>query len=327
MIARRDPVKHAAEMAATPFAQLAAQVKEQTMLPIAQIVRSPYQSRVDAQPQTVSPDAEDYIADLAATIERDGLLNPILVRQLPAGTEVTPDMTLPYYGSRVGDDDALPYYGSLDPAQPIYELVAGENRVLAHMFLRRGAVPGKVLRLGDVDAARALTIDNLVRKGMTDWELYLHLVMLRKVGAATSQRECAALLGCSRGKVAMLECYGRLPARVREMLATKPDLLGANQVQALASNKYLEEHPNAVVEAAEMVAAGKIGQSGMVGFIARRVRAEPPSDRRAYQLSIGKAKVRVVSKDGETRITGDVDGDALREVLQSHLERLIRRDE
>lgn len=313
MSARRDPVKHAADMAATPFAQLAAQVKEQTMIPIASIFTSPFQSRVDAQPEGTEED-EDYLANLAATIERDGLLNPVLVRVSESDTGFSRK-------KRVSESDT-PL-----PEGPHYELIAGENRVRAHILLGRDVIPAKVLRLSDVEAARALTVDNLVRRAMTDWELYLHVVMLKEVGAATTQKELAGLLGCARSKVGMLECFGRLPQRVRELLADKPGLLGATQVQALAAKGFLEEHPDAVADAVEKVAEGKIGQTGMVGFIERRVRAEPPSDRREYQLSIGKQKVRVVSKDGETRITGDVDSDALREVLQSHLERLIRREE
>ncbi|WP_175787589.1 ParB/RepB/Spo0J family partition protein [Burkholderia anthina] len=323
---RRDPEKLARDMESTPFAQLAARMPDPSMVPIGQIVRSPFQSRVD-MPRDEAPIDEDYIADLAASIEHDSLLNPIIVRELAPGTPIPPERVLPYYGKASPGEPAsngLPYYGQLNLDAPIYELIAGENRVFAHMYLGRDVVSAKVLRIGDIEAARALTVDNLVRKGMTDWELYLHMVMLRRVGAANTQRELAPLLGCSRGKVAMLECYGRLPVRVQEMLGKKPTLIGANQVQMLATKGFLENNPEAVTEAVEKVAEDKISQTGMVGFIERRLRTASESDRREYALTLGRAKVRIVSAGGETRITGDVDAETLLNLLQQNLERLIK---
>lgn len=326
---RRDPVKLARDMEDTPFAHLAAQVKEQTMVPITNIYVSPFQSRVEAVP-AVMEEEEDYLTNLAATIEADGLLNPILVRVLDSNTGFSAKKRVLESNTVTLATDFSREKRVLDSNTPVadgpqYELIAGEHRVRAFILLGRDTIPAKVLRLSDIEAARALTVDNLVRRGMTDWELYLHVVMLKEVGAASTQKELAGLLGCSRPKVSQLECFGRLPARVKEILTGSPALLGASQVQALATSGFLDNHPSAVIEAVEKVAEGKIGQTGMVGFIERRVREEPQSDRREYQLAIGKQKVRVVSKDGETRITGDVDGDALREVLQAHLERLIKR--
>jgi ParB family chromosome partitioning protein len=329
MSSRRDPVKLARDMEQTPFAQMAAQVKEQTLIPLTNVYVSPFQRRVEPVAE-VSEEDEAYLTNLAATIERDGLLNPILVRVLDSSTDFSRknrvlDSSTPAFGSRENAENTVLESSTPVADGPKYELIAGEHRVRAFHLLGRDAIPAKVLRLSNVEAARALTIDNLVRRGMTDWELYLHAVMLKEEGAASTQKELAGLLSCSRAKVSQLECYSRLPARAKEILNARPALLGASQVQALASNGFLDQHPDAVVEAVEKVAEGKIGQTGMVGFIERRVREEPQSDRREYQLQIGKQKVRVVSKDGETRISGDVDGDALRDILQAHLERLIKR--
>lgn len=326
---RRDPVKLARDMEDTPFAHLAAQVKDQTMIPITNIYVSPFQRRVETVSK-VSEEDEAYLTTLAATIERDGLLNPILVRLLDSSTDFSRkkrvlESSNDEFRHGVSPENSVLESSSPLVAGPRYELIAGEHRARAFALLGRDTIPAKVLRVSDIEAARALTIDNLVRRGMTDWELYLHAVMLKEVGAASTQKELAGLLSCSRAKVSQLECYSRLPARVKEILTEQPALLGASQVQALASNGFLDDHPDAVVEAVEKVSEGKIGQTGMVGFITRRVREEPQSDRREYQLQVGKSKVRVVSKDGETRISGDVDGDALREILQTHLERLIKR--
>jgi ParB family chromosome partitioning protein len=310
---RRDPVKLARDMEETPFAHLAAQVKDPIAIPITNIYMSPFQSRVESPRDGDEPD-EDYLTDLAATIEREGLLNPILVRVLESNTPISPK-------KRVLESNTPPVDGLR------YELIAGENRVKAHIRLGREVVPAKVLRLTDIEAARALTVDNLVRKPMTDWELYLHIGMLRAVGAASTQKELGALLNCSRIKVVQLECFGKLPARAQALLNERPALVGANQVYELSKSGFLESNPAAVAEAVEKVSEGKINQTGMVSFVQRKVKDRDESERREYQLTRGRSKVRVVSKNGETRITGDVDADALREVLQQHLDRLLRRED
>jgi len=317
MSSRRDPVKLAADMATTPFAQLAAQVKEATPIPLGSIYVSPFQRRVNAA-GAVDEAPDDYLADLAATIEREGLLNPIIVRALDSSVDFSNK------GRALDSSVAVP-----DGLR--YELIAGENRVKAFGRLGRETIPGKVLHLTDIEAARVLTVDNLVRKGMTDWELYLHIVMLRDVGAATTQPEIAALLGCSRQKVGQLECYGKLPARVKVILGKNPGLLGATQVQALSIRRFLDEHQDAVVEAVEAVAAQRIRQSEMVSFIERKLRTptatttRSTSDRPDCQLTFGRARVKVVTKGGETRISGDVDIDALRALLEEHLARLVKQ--
>jgi ParB/RepB/Spo0J family partition protein len=317
MSSRRDPVKLAADMATTPFAQLAAQVKEATPISLASIYVSPFQRRVDAA-GTVDEAPDDYLADLAATIEREGLLNPIIVRAL--------DSSVDFSNKNRALESSVAVLNGVR-----YELIAGENRVKAFGRLGRETIPAKVLHLTDIEAARALTVDNLVRKGMTDWELYLHIAMLRDVGAASTQPEFAALLGCSRQKVGQLECYGKLPAPVKDILGKTPGLLGATQVQALSIRQFLDEHPDAVVEAVEAVAAQRIRQSEMVAYIERKLRASTPttmrltSDRPDYQLTVGRARVKVATKAGETRISGDVDIDALRALLEEHLARLVKQ--
>lgn len=330
---RRDPAKLAADMVDTPMAQLAAQMKETTFIPLANIYTSPFQSRVIGSPEEEAA-YEDYLRDLAATLKRESMLNPIIVRELESprpGQKRLVEVGLP--GGVLESNTPEKGNGALLDSNtppvdgPLYELIGGENRGKAHILMGADRIQAKVLRLTDVAAARSLTADNLVRRPMTDWELYLHVVMLRSVGAASTQGELAALLCCSRPKVVQLESFGRLPERVHQLLGQRPSLLGASQVQALNAKGFLEGHADAVVEAVEKVAEGKISQSGMVGFIERRLRSVGVAERREYSLTLGRSKVRIVSKDGETRITGDVDADALRDVLQQHLDRLIKRQD
>lgn len=312
MSKRRDPEKLSRDMESTPFAQLAAQVKESTMIPLANIYTSPFQSRVEGDREDEEMD-EDYISDLAQTIEQDGLLNPIIVRVLESNTP------------RVGQKRVLESNTPHAPG-PLYELIAGENRTRAHNVLGLEVVPGKVLHLTDIEAARALTVDNLVRKLMTDWELYLHVVMLRDVGAAGTHKELASLLGCSRTKVLQLECFGKLPERVHQILGKKPGLLGANQVYELTKAGLVEAAPDTVVEAVEKVAEGKINQSGMIGFVQRKVEKPFATQRKEFKLA-GPQNVRIVTTETEAKIVGDIDFDKLRVLIEQNLPALRRTED
>jgi hypothetical protein len=90
--------------------------------------------------------------------------------------------------------------------------------------------------------------------------------LLREAGAAATHKELAALLGGSRSKVGQLECYGRLPPSVAEIVNKKLALLGANRVQALSIKGFLEDHPDVAIAAVQRVANGHLRQPGMVSW-------------------------------------------------------------
>ncbi|WP_320534381.1 ParB/RepB/Spo0J family partition protein [Robbsia andropogonis] len=337
MSRRRDPALSRAQMEGTPFGEFAAQVKDTLLIPIESIYVSPFQSRIERTEETTEDD--DRIADLVATIEREGLLNPVLVRIVLPGSETaatgrrlldivkSEGKRLPQCGT--SDESAechtvAPNCG--DPASPQYELIAGEGRTRAHIILGRKTIPAKVLRMTDIEAARALTVDNLVRRSMTDWELYRHIQMLRSTGAATTQKELGSMLGCSRAMVYKLEAFGRLPAAVHAILNKRPALLGASQITDLHTKGLIDANPDAVIEAVEKVAEGKILQSGMVSYIERKLSPPTKTVRREFQLTQGKAKIKIVLQDGEARITGDVDEDELHALLQQNINRLLPKN-
>ena len=328
---RRRPAVIEDQMSGSMFGEMAAQVRETIMVSVGQIYVSQFQSRIN--PDEEVPEDDDRIKDLVASIEQDGLLNPILLRELPPIYELDAvrlvDLAEEIEGNVSNPTDradGVVWRPSIVTDGPRYELIAGEGRVRAHLLLKRSTIPAKILKLTDAQAARALTVDNLVHRPLSDYELYLHIKMLRRTGAANTQKELALVLGCSRIKVTHLECFAKVPARVSEILSRKPGLLGANQIYELSRSGHLETNPEAVVEAVERVAEKKINQTGMIGYIQRRVKETVPQEKREYQLTVGNARMKVVSKGTETKITGDVDVDALREILQRHLETILKRD-
>ena len=97
-------------------------------LPINSIVPNPYQPR-----KVIEPDA---IRELAASIEAEGLLQPVTVR-------------------KVGDT---------------YELVAGQRRLRAHQHLGRSEILVRVLEASDISSASLSLIENLQRAGLNPVE-------------------------------------------------------------------------------------------------------------------------------------------------------------
>lgn len=102
--------------------------EELSEVPLDNIVPNPYQPRKVIEPSAIS--------DLAASIQSEGLLQPIVVR-------------------KVGDQ---------------FELVAGERRWRAHQHLGRDKILVRVLSASDISSASLSLIENLQREGLNPIE-------------------------------------------------------------------------------------------------------------------------------------------------------------
>ena len=85
---------------------------------------------------------EEYITELAQSMESNGQLQPILVRSLQSGD---------------------------------YEIVAGEQRYLATKRAGLTTIPCIIKNMSDREAFEASLIENVQRKDLTDYELALSL--------------------------------------------------------------------------------------------------------------------------------------------------------
>jgi ParB family chromosome partitioning protein len=144
-----------------------------TMVPLASVVPNPDQPRKHF--------AEDALADLAASIQARGLLQPIVVRRMPDG----------------------------------YRLLAGERRFRAAHLAGLDRVPA-LIRDGDDDLEIAL-IENLQREDLSPLEEAEALaVLIERHGY--SHREVADLLGKSRPYVSNTLALNKLPDSVKAEL-------------------------------------------------------------------------------------------------------------
>lgn len=108
---------------------------------------------------------EEALEELAESIERDGLLQPILVRPVPSSEEGE-------LINRAREADALPEDtdGWADHDGPLYELVSGERRLRAHRRLGREEIRAEVRAMPRESAVRIRLVENVQREDLDELE-------------------------------------------------------------------------------------------------------------------------------------------------------------
>lgn len=212
---------------------------------------------------------EDSIEALAASIQRDGLLSPPMVRACEEGC---------------------------------YELIAGERRFRALKRLGAVSVDALVVEASDCEAAILSLVENLQREELHYLDEAEACRRLTCVHGLT-QREVAQRLGRSQSAVANLIRLLALPEPVREML--RETALGERHARALLRLPDEREQLAALRRAADE----GMGVRALEGAIARSLRAAPrPAriycrDQRMFVnallatvRSLNRAGVRAVSR-------------------------------
>jgi ParB family chromosome partitioning protein len=152
-----------------------------------------------------------------------------------------------------------------------YEIVSGYNRVDAYRALGRTTVPINVLDIEADITDRAAFYANLLQPSLPDFEKYLGF-RREKERSGASQRELAKLAGLPESTVSMLFAFEGLPTRARELIEDRPDGLGMSCAAELAKLTR-EGRGDRVVEAVELLLAGKVTQKEAVQHAARHERA------------------------------------------------------
>lgn len=156
----------------------AAPAKSESMLQVelAKVVSNPYQPRKEFDPAEIE--------SLAASIRRDGLLQPIVVRK----------------------------------REHAYEIVAGERRVRACRTLDWNQIPATVMELSDADMLQVALAENIVRTDLNPIERAQAFQRLQK-DFHLSHEEIGQRLGIDRSTVANLVRLLELPISIRELVS------------------------------------------------------------------------------------------------------------
>ena len=179
------------------------------ILPIASIRPNP------RQPRSVFD--EDELAELAASIREIGVLQPVVVRPIPASE---PD----------GPHEASEHGEHHEPSGPRFELIMGERRLRASQLAGQDSIPAIVKETADDDLLRDALLENLHRSQLNPLEeAAAYQQLLDDFGC--SHEELAARIGRSRPQISNTLRLLRLPPLVARRLAA--GVLSAGHARAL----------------------------------------------------------------------------------------------
>jgi len=166
--------------------------KNETTIPVNMILPNPYQPRF----------SEENIDELAASIEKDGLLQPIAVKKNSDGT---------------------------------YIVIAGHRRLAATKSLNLKEI--KVHIVNDVDDKKLYTlamIENVQREQLNPIEVAIAVDNSIKQGFCTSQDEVAELIGKSKVWVSKIRSLLKLDEKIIADLLENNPKIGAETLAELA---------------------------------------------------------------------------------------------
>ncbi len=165
-------------------------------LPIDHIVPNPYQPR-----KTIDPES---IKELAASIESEGLLQPVVVRKIVDN----------------------------------FQLIAGERRWRAHQFLGREKILAYVMTTSELSSASLSLIENLQREGLNPLEESMGYHSLVDEFGLT-QADVAQRVGKSRSHITNMMRFLQLEEELRSFLVNRKITAGHAKVLLGISDKSI----------------------------------------------------------------------------------------
>lgn len=187
---------------------------------------------------------EEALAELAHSIREFGLLQPIVVRPLPAEPAIGPLPAEP----AIGHPPAGPAIGQLDT--PRYELIMGERRWRAAQLAGLDCIPAIVRGTADEAMLRDALLENIHRVQLNPLEEAAAYQQLLEDFGVTHE-ELASRIGRSRPVITNTIRLLKLPVAVQRRVAA--GVLSAGHARALLS---LEESFAQEALAARIVAEG-----------------------------------------------------------------------
>ena len=157
------------------------------------------------------------LKELAASIEKSGVFQPIILRQP-------------------------------DPQLERYELVAGERRFRASKLAKQSTIPAIVRTMSDEQMMEIAVLENLQREDLTPLEeAQAYQTLMEKL--SLTQAQVAAKLGKSRPYIANYLRLLGLPAPIKEALnAGKPSMGQARTILGLKNKRQLTQLANRAVK-------------------------------------------------------------------------------
>jgi ParB family transcriptional regulator, chromosome partitioning protein len=205
-----------------------------------------------------------------------------------------------------------------------FEIVSGHNRVAAFKALGRTHIPVVVVDIDEEKVDRSAFYANLLQPSLPDYEKYMGFrAEQERTGA--SQQALAEEAGVSKAMVSQLFSFESLPGQALATIRAKPECIGlrcAYELSRLAQTGKAQ----AVVEAVEMLALGKLTQKEAIRHASRNtVASSRPSPAAVSTVKIragSTAYCQYVSRGPSLRI--EFQSEAQRMRAQEEVDRVLR---
>lgn len=160
------------------------------LLDIERVFPNPEQARTEFPPES--------IAELAASLQRDGQLQPILVRPRPASASA----------STSGSSEAK--------AAQEFEIVMGERRWRAARSIGLKQIRATVRQIDDAEMLRLSLVENIQREDLNAVDRARTLLKLKQSSPGLHWHDIATDLGLSRQSINNLVALLRLPQDIQD---------------------------------------------------------------------------------------------------------------
>ncbi|MEG2536695.1 MAG: ParB/RepB/Spo0J family partition protein [Hydrogenoanaerobacterium sp.] len=219
---------------------------------------------------------EEALADLADSIREHGVIQPLLVRPLPAGT---------------------------------YQLIAGERRWRASRMAGLQEVPVVVREMDDHETMEIALIENLQREDLNAIEEALGYKLLAEQYAMT-QEQIAKSVGKSRPSITNAMRLLNLPSRVIDFVRQDKISVGhARALLTLEEDKLIEEGAERIIKEHLTVRDIEKLTGKQKDVKARREKKEKPLVRETFYEELELAatqeigrNVKIVQKGGKGKV-------------------------
>ena len=182
------PVPGTAPSAPRPSAEMPDE--RARLIDIERVFANPEQARTDFPPESIE--------ELAASLKRDGQLQPILVRPRRAST----------YSALGGESE--------QPEQQEFEIVMGERRWRAARSIGLRQIRATVRDIDDAEMLRLSLVENIQREDLNAVDRARTLLKLKQSSSGLHWHDIASDLGLSRQSINNLVALLKLPQDIQD---------------------------------------------------------------------------------------------------------------
>jgi ParB/RepB/Spo0J family partition protein len=209
-----------------------------------------------AEPKDLPKDVLAKIEELSKSIDENGLVQPIAVKELSDGK---------------------------------YRLIAGWRRIMAHKLLGKTMIDAKVHKGKKEDESTMQLVENVHREDLSPLEIAHHLEKIREQKKFTTQDALSKFIGWSPAKVSQHLALLKADSEVQKAVANKE--IGIGSARAVASLPKGEQKKAIVAARKEAAKSGdKDKKTGKVKVKVKGVRRQARKSKAKADRKAGKIR-------------------------------------